>query len=238
VEARLLARFRPPVRHGTHEWIYRLPATGVDELRRHGVDLTAAAGGSEGRVQMSHVGRFLRINEWLIAYAEMIGHRLADWRGPREAQPLHPGGSAGDEPAPARVSPDAAAVIALGAGAPPIALLVELTRDERPVRVAERLRRHAAVIALQTSLASGEPVRGTVLVAPTLVAVEQLVRTADRELKSNVAIEGGMSPRERMMFCAQSDARCGSRRAWMLPALPPEHRESPQFTALEVSLPG
>jgi hypothetical protein len=38
VEAKLLARFRPPVRHGTHEWIYRLPATGLDELRRHGVE--------------------------------------------------------------------------------------------------------------------------------------------------------------------------------------------------------
>jgi hypothetical protein len=238
VEARLLARFRPPVRHGTHQWIYRLPTSGLDELRRHGVDLTAAAGSSEGRVQMSHVGRFLRINAWLIAYAGMIGHRLADWRGPREARPLASGGSVGGESAPARVAPDAAAVIAVGPGAPPIALLVELTRDERPVRLAERLRRHAAVIASRTSLASGEPVSGTILVAPTLVAVEQLVRIADRELTSDIAIEGGTSPRERMMFCAQSDASRGSGRAWMLPALPPEHRESPEFTALEVSLPG
>jgi hypothetical protein len=234
--AGLLARNRPLARLGTREWIYRLAPAGFRELQRDGLAVTEDPRWSERRVQMRRVDHVLRVNDWLIAYAGLVDHRMADWRGPREARSVAAGTPASDEPAPTLVSPDAAAVLRIGNGAA-ITLLVELTRPERPIRLAERLRHHASLVGLSPRLA-GEPVRGTIFVAPTLAAVEQLVRMADRELAIPDEIAAVPTARERIVFCARSDVRRGSRRAWLLPAQPPERRASPDLTALEVSLPG
>jgi hypothetical protein len=81
---------------------------------------------------MSSVEHVLRVNGWMLAYRLVLGERMLDWRGPREARVVQRDdttGASSDEPG---VSPDAEALIDLGAESPPLGFLVELARDASP----------------------------------------------------------------------------------------------------------
>jgi len=107
-EVGLLRRCRPLVRRGTNEWIYSLARSGFDRLRDEAVGVTQDARFSERRLQTHRTEHVLRVNDWLLAYAALTGHRLTDWRGSREAQPVCADAPCVEGMTPALVSPDAA----------------------------------------------------------------------------------------------------------------------------------
>jgi Replication-relaxation len=210
--AELLARFRPLVKRGTHQWIYQLARVGFRAAQRaygpEGTYIAEDARWSERRAaDMTSVEQILRVNGWMLAYRFILGERLLDWRGPRDERHTD-------------VTPDALAVIDVGSAAAPLELLVEVAREERPVRLAERLRRYDAL------LSGGRP--AAVFVARGYREVERLLRAAD------AVVAGG---RARLLVCAEPDLHRGDPRAWMLPQQAPEQRRSASFTAIEVTLP-
>lgn len=112
--AGLLARFRPLVKRGTHQWIYQLARKGFRAGQTtYGTDGTYVdedARWSERRAaDMSSVEQVLRVNGWMLAYRLLLGERLLDWRGARDARATAPAGTGQA----ADVSPDAAALIDL-----------------------------------------------------------------------------------------------------------------------------
>jgi len=235
--ARLLARFRPLLKRGTHQWIYQLARDGFRAAQSsygpEGLYIDEHARWAERRAaDIQSVDRILRVNGWMLAYRLLLGDRLLEWRGAREARISLPDAltDAGDEP---RVTPDAAALIDLGVESPPLELLVELARDERPVRLAQRLRRYDGLLRDGWRLVprfrnAGNP-PAVVLIAEGYRHVDQLLRAADRTL--------AQPGRGRVIVCAEPDLHRGDPRAWMLPLTMPEQRDSTAFTATEVALP-
>jgi hypothetical protein len=235
--AGLLLRFRPLVKRGTHQWIYQLAHDGFRAAQRSygpdGLYIAEHARWTERRAaDMPSVERILRVNGWMLAYRLVLGERLLDWRGAREARISTPD-AATDEGDDARVTPDAAALIDVGVESAPLELLVELARDERPVRLAERLRRYDSLLrdgwrSIPRFRTAGNP-PAVVLIAHGYRHVDQLLRAADATL----AHPG----RGRLIVTAEPDLHRGDPRAWMLPAATPAQRGSVEFTATEVLLP-
>jgi hypothetical protein len=235
--AGLLARFRPLLKRGTHQWIYQLARDGFRAAQRaygpEGLYIDEHARWAERRAaDMQTVDRILRVNGWMLAYRLILGERLLDWRGAREAR-ISPPDGAPDASDAARVTPDAAALIDLGVDSAPLELLVELTREERPVRLAERLRRYDALLrdgwrSVPHLRSAGNP-PGVVLIAHGYREVDQLLRAADGTL--------AQPGRSRVIVCAEPDLHRADMRAWMLPQATPEQRGSSTFTATEVALP-
>jgi hypothetical protein len=234
--ARLLSRFRPLVKRGTHQWVYQLARDGFRAAQQafgpEGEYIQESARWTERRAaDMLTVEQILRVNGWMLAYRLAIGGRLLDWRGAREARAAPP--EEGDSAAPVGVTPDAAAVIDLGPESPPLEVLVEVTREERPVRLTERLRRYDALLSHwwrsvpRFQQASGPP--AVVLVARGYGDVDRLMRASDRVLAG--------ASRSRLIFCAEPDLHRGRLRAWMLPTQTADQRGSEEFTATEIVLP-
>jgi Replication-relaxation len=233
--AGLTARFRPLVKRGTHQWIYQLARDGFRAAQTsygpEGTYIDENVRWTERRAaDMSSVEHVLRVNGWMLAYRLILGERMLDWRGPREARVQPDGvGAASDE---AGVSPDAEALIDLGAEAPPLGFLVELGRDERPVRLAERLRRYDTLLSVgwqsvpRLQRAAGPP--AAVFIGLGYQDVDRLLRAADAAVAS---------ARSRLIFCAEPDLHRGDLRAWMLPEETPQQRGSGEFTATEIALP-
>jgi Replication-relaxation len=226
----LLARFRPLVKRGTHQWIYQLARKGFRAAQSaygpDGTYIDEAARWSDRRAaDMASVEQVLRVNGWMLAYRLVLGERLLDWRGTRDARVA--------ATTTADVSPDAAALLDLGPQGAPLELLVELARDERPVRLAERLRRYDALLGdgwrqVPRFAQAGSP-PAAVFVARGYRDVERLLRAADDA--------AGASARSRLIFCAEADMHRRALRAWMLPAETPDRRGSDGFTATEIALP-
>jgi hypothetical protein len=236
--AALLARFRPLVKRGTHQWIYQLARDGFRAAQRsygpEGTYVPEDARWSERRAaDTASVEHVLRVNGWMLAYRLYLGERLLEWRGAREA----PAGQSGD----AGVMPDASALIDVGADAAPLELLVELGRDERPVRLSERLRRYDTLLSggwrsvPRFQHAGGPPAVG--FIARGYRDAERLLRAADATISVSSAATGAPA-RSRVIVCAEPDLHRGDLRAWMLPAQTPEQRGSTDFTAVQVTLPG
>jgi len=251
--AGLLTRFRPLVRRGTHQWIYQLARAGFREAQRcygpDGAYIDETLRWSERRaVDMRAVEHELRVNEWMLAYRRVVGGRVVDWLGRREARAAPAEAERDPQTEAMAVAPDAAALIELNPRSAPLELLVELEREERPVRLAERLRRYDALLSewwrSVPRFRLGERAPAVLFVAPSYRNAERLLRAADVELVKP-APEGAVPPaqaeapaREQALFCAEPDVQRGSLRAWMLPAQPPGARGSEDFTAREVRLPG
>jgi hypothetical protein len=228
--AGLLARFRPLVRRGRHQWIYQLARDGFRAAQhREGPDGAyvdpAARWSDQWAVDMRRVQHQLRVNGWMLAYRHVLGTSAVDWLGRREAR-MYP-----ETEAPG-VAPDAALLVELDPRAAPLELLVELARDERPVRLAERLRHYDALLSdgWRSVPRERRPERppAAVFIGAGYRDVERLLRAAATELTSAEA-------RERVLFCAEPDVHTANRRAWLLPA---ERSEADEFTAREVRLPG
>jgi hypothetical protein len=240
--AGLLSRFRPLVKRGTHQWIYQLARDGFRAAQRsygpEGTYIGEEARWSERRAaDMLSVEHVLRVNGWMLAYRLVLGERLLDWRGPREAPPGR--GEATDE---AGVTPDASALIDIGPESAPLELLVELGRDERPIRVTERLRRYDGLLSIgwrsvpRFQRAGGPP--AVVIIARGYRDVDRLLRAADAAIATASKEDATMAPaRSRLIFCAEPDLHRGDLRAWMLPAQTPEERGSTDFAATEITLP-
>ena len=234
--ARLLARFRPLVKRGTHQWIYQLARDGFRAAQTSygpdGTYIDEAARWSERRAaDMSSVEHVLRVNGWMLAYRLVLGERMLEWRGAREARMVPPGGTTG-APDDATISPDATALIDLGPQTAPLEVLVELARDERPVRLSERLRRYDGMLGSwwrtvpRLQRAADPP--AVVFIAPGYRDVDRLLRSADATVST---------ARARMIFCAEPDLHRGDLRAWLLPPQAPQERGSSEFTASEIALP-
>ena len=122
-------------------------------------------------------------------------------------------------------SPDAGALLDLGPQGAPLELLIELARDERPVRLAERLRRYDALLErgwreVPRFAHAGSP-PAVVFVARGYRDVERLLRAADGA--------AGASARSRLIFCAEPDMHRRALRAWMLPPETPDRRGSDEL---------
>lgn len=229
--AGLLLRFRPIVKRGTHQWIYQLARDGFRAAQRaygpDGTYISESARWTERRAaDISVVEQILRVNGWMLGYRLVLGERMLDWRGTREARTA----AEAEEP----VTPDAAARLDLSEDLPPLELLVELAREERPVRFAERLLRYDALLnrwwrSVPRFQHSGAP-PAVVLIARGYREVDRLLRRADR-------VATGVT-RGRLVFCAETDVHRGDLRAWTLPRGTPNQRESSDLTALAVNLPG
>ncbi|MGH2763102.1 MAG: replication-relaxation family protein [Thermoleophilaceae bacterium] len=241
--AGLLARFRPIVRRGTHQWIYQLARDGFRAAQRHeGPDGTYVDEGERWSdrwaVDMRRVQHQLRASGWMLAYRHLLGAAAIDWLGSREARAV----PESDDGEGAGVAPDAALLIELDPRGAPLELLVELAREERPARLAERLRRYAGLLSggwqavLRPRRAERPP--AVVFVARGYRDVDRLLRAADGELVGDSAGEAEAGMRERVLFCAEPDLHTGSLRAWVLPPDPPAARSSREFRAREVRLPG
>lgn len=239
--AGLLARFRPLVRRGTHQWIYQLARDGFRAAQqREGPDgpyLDEAVRWSDRwAVDMRRVQHQLRANGWMLAYRRLLEGAAVDWLGRRESR-VAPEGDAEA----AGATPDAAALIELDPRAAPLELLIELARDERPARLVQRLRHYAGLLSgtwkAVPRLRRAERPPAVAFVGGGYRDVDRLLRTADTELVHGSADESARI-RERVLFCAEADVHTGSLRAWMLPPEPPAARTSPEFTAREVRLPG
>jgi len=232
--ARLLSRFRPLVKRGTHQWIYQLARDGFRAAQRTygpgGTYIDEKARWTERRAaDIASVEQTLRVNGWMLAYRVVLGDRLLEWRGPRDARV-----AAGDAPDEPGVTPDAAARIDLGGQAVPLEVLVELGRDERPVRRAERLRRYNDLLNRSWHLVprfehAGSP-PAVVFIGHRYRDVDVLLRAADATIATPA--------RSRLIVCAEPDLHRGALRGWMLPAHTPDQRGSKDFTATEVALPG
>jgi hypothetical protein len=231
--AGLLLRFRPLVKRGTHQWIYQLARDGFRAAQKsygpEGTYIDETTRWAERRAaDMTSVEHVLRVNGWMLAYRLFLGERMLDWRGGREARVPPPDDVAED----AGVSPDAAALVDVGAASPPLELLVELRRDERPVRLAERLRRYDDLLSdgwrsVPRFQRAPEP-PAAIFIAQGYQQVDQLLRAADADVSAS---------RARLIFCAEPDIHRGELRAWMLPAQTPFERGSAAFTATEIALP-
>jgi Replication-relaxation len=230
--AGLLLRFRPLVKRGTHQWIYQLARGGFRAAQKsygpEGTYIDESARFAERRAaDMASVEHALRVNGWMLAYRLFLGDRMLDWRGSREARVLSPDDAREDG-----VAPDAAALIDLGPTAPPLELLIELRRDERPVRLAERLRRYDELLSegwrsIPRFQRSTEP-PAAMFIAQGYHHVDQLLQAADGLVSA---------ARARVIFCAEPDIHRGDLRAWMLPEQTAEQRGSAAFTATEIALP-
>jgi Replication-relaxation len=232
--AGVLARFRPLVKRGRHQWIYQLARDGFRAAQhREGPDGPYvdpdARWSDQWAVDMRRVQHHLRANGWTLAYRHVLGTAAVDWLGRREAR-LYPVTETGEAPG---VAPDAAVLVELDPRAAPLELLVELAREERPIRLAERLRHYDAVLheGWRSVPSPSRPERppAAVVVGAGYRDVERLLRAADAELIHPDA-------RERMLFCAEPDIHAGSLRAWLLPSEPPTGAR--QLVAREVRLPG
>jgi protein involved in plasmid replication-relaxation len=226
--AGLLARFRPLIRRGRHQWIYQLARDGFRAAQqRVGVDGAyvdpAARWSDQWAVDMRRVQHQLRVNGWILAYRHMLGSAAVDWLGRREAR-MQP------EEEAEGVAPDAAILIELEPRSAPLELLVELARDERPMRLAQRLQRYGELLAggwrSLPRHRRPEQQPAAVFVGAGYREVEQLIRAADAALRAS-----GPGVRDRLLFCAEPDLHAGSARAWMLPP-------AGEPTAREVRLPG
>lgn len=241
--AGLLARFRPLVRRGTHQWIYQLARDGFRAAQqREGPDGVYVEEGARWSdrwaVDMRRVQHQLRVNGWMLAYRHVLGTAAIDWLGSREA------GAAPerDDDEGAGVAPDAGALIELDPRAAPLELLIELARDERPARLADRLHRYLEFLgggwrAVRRPRRAERP-PAVAFVARGYRDVDRLLRAADVELTGDPGSDAIGEVRERVLFCAEPDLHTGSLRAWTLPPEPPASRASPEFTAREVRLPG
>lgn len=242
--AGLLARFRPLVRRGRHQWIYQLARDGFRAAQqREGpagpyVD-PAVRWSDQWAVDMRRVQHQLRVNGWMLAYRRLLGADAIDWLGRREAR-IAP--DAADDAEPTGVAPDAAVLIELDPRAAPLELLVELAREERPIRLAERLNRYCRLLdegwrSLPRARRADQP-PAAVFIGAGYRDVERLIRAADTELAESASDATGAGARERLLFCAEPDVHTGSLRAWMLPSEPAGGRAAGEFTAREVRLPG
>jgi hypothetical protein len=235
--AGLLARFRPLLQRGTHKWIYQLARDGFRLAQRcYGTDgayIDEEARWTERRaVEMRRVEHDLRVNAWMLSYRHLVGRqRMVDWLGRREAR-VEPVGAGEATPG---ITPGAAALLALDLRSAPLEILVELVRDERPVRLAERLRRYDGLLGdwwpSVPRFRSSERPPAAMFIAPSYRAADNLIRVGDEEFTSEAA-------RSRVLFSAEPDIQRGSLRAWMLPETPPELRASNELAAREVTLPG
>lgn len=235
--AGLLARFRPVVKRGTHQWIYQLARDGFRAAQRsygpEGPYISEQLRWTERRAaDMSSVEHILRVNGWMLAYRFVLGERLLDWRGPREALLDH-GGSGHGASDEAGVTPHASALIDVGPEAAPLELLVELSRDERPVRLTDRLRRYDKLLSVGWRSVPRFQHAG---LPPALVMIARGYRDVDRLLR---AADGAVSTsaRRRLIICAEPDLHRGALRAWMLPPQTPQERGATAFTAVEIALP-
>lgn len=239
--AGLLLRFRPLVKRGTHQWIYQLARDGFRAAQRsygpEGTYIREDARWSERRAaDMPSVEHVLRVNGWMLAYSLVLGERLLDWRGPREA----PAGSGEAEDV--AVTPDGSGLIDVGPEAAPLELLVELGRAERPIRLTERMRRYDRLLSVGWRSVSrfqraGSP-PAVVFIARGYRDVDRLLRAADSAVVTRLHADVvGAPARSRLIFCAEPDLHRGDLRAWMLPPQIPDERGSADFTAVEISLP-
>ena len=169
-------RLRPRLNRGSHEWIYHLARPGFGLGQRYLRDRDdpyiprEAKWHQRDAIDLDYVWHDLEVNQWMRAYAELLGDQLEDWLGPAEARThvasrfdptlrRHRAPTT-DQLAPSRgwvrdlrsgedvrpVFPDAAAVLQPDDGRLPAEVLVEYDRTGRATKNIEKLRRYDTLL--------------------------------------------------------------------------------------------
>jgi hypothetical protein len=176
-DAGWIDRLRPRLERGSHEWIYYLArkgfALGQSYVRGEQPYIPREAKWRpRDVVDLDYVWHDLELNDWMLAYARLLGEGLDDWLGPTEAAVeiestfdsslrRHVrltadrvardllGGSdlqLGKELWP--VFPDASVLVADPDGGPPTEVLVEYDRTRRPAKNVEKFRRYDTLLTI------------------------------------------------------------------------------------------
>lgn len=225
----LVDKFRPPSLRGSYQWTYCLDRAGHELLK----DLDLIPSGERFRPRA--VGDFktvlhaLQLNAWVIAYRELLGGRLLEWRGEpdsriafssdarrRIAERRDASSLQLDRPQP--IWPDAALDIQRDDG-PVSTLLVEFDRTQRPDKNRSKFLRYDALLcSWWRETIYGE--RGhrpfVVFVCQDEPSLQAFMRAAD-DAFTGLARGGGHPGRQRALFVLEQDVHRGSLRAWLLP---------------------
>jgi Replication-relaxation len=274
-------RLRPRLERGSHEWIYYLEHKGFrlgQSYVRGGAPYIPREAKWRPRdvVDLDYVCHDLELNDWMLAYARLLGEGLDDWLGPTEAaveiesnfdsalrrhvrltaqrvtpDTVHVGDlRLGEELWP--IFPDAGVLIADPTGGPPTEVLVEHDRTRRPAKNLEKFRRYDTLLTIGwravARFRSRVPEqRGYPRLVVAFVCqpgtVMAFMAAADGEVTGRLHSYLNPQPqhyvgRRAMVFCDAEDLIGGSRRAWLLPTMPPDARRGSELQSQEVLLPG
>ena len=176
-DAGWLDRLRPRTDRGSHEWIYFLARRGfqLGQSYFRGEETYVpreAKWRPRDAVDLDYVWHDLEVNEWILAYRELLGELLEDWLGPAEARveirsaydselrrhaPPKAGRLCtehtwahdlrlGEDVLP--VFPDASVLLVEGSGFEAREVLVEYDRTGRPAKNLEKFRRYDTLLTV------------------------------------------------------------------------------------------
>jgi hypothetical protein len=218
-----VTRFRPRLSKGKHEWIYQLDRKGF-ELGKRYWRLDGPYIGEEAKWRPRHVTDYsvvehdLQVNAWVIAYRQLCGDHLIDWRGPdhgrievptkyeeRRFRPVGPEDASRELSGYRRVRdlrlrrfapvvPDATLTLLSRRSGSEVDVMVELDRTRRPTTNLDKLRRFDAFFTAWWRLADRYRGAGgcpmVVFVCPGEDEAMSLMRAADGEVTGRHAIPG------------------------------------------------
>jgi Replication-relaxation len=244
----LVDKFRPPSLRGSYQWSYCLDRGGHDLLKD--LDLIPSA----ERFRPRAIGDFktvlhaLQLNAWVIAYRDLTGERLREWRGEPDSRIEFSSearrqlaartdltGLQLDRPQP--IWPDAALEVERTGGGIST-LLVEFDRTQRPDKNHSKFLRYDALLCSwwRESVYGERGRRPLVLfVCQDEASLEAFMRAADDAFTGRTNGEGHAG-RERALFVLEQDVHRRSSRAWLLPEAQPRRREG-AFLPRPVGLP-
>lgn len=246
----LVHKFRPPALRGSYQWSYCLDRAGHEMLK----DLELIPAGE--RFRPRGIGDFktvlhaLQMNAWVIAYRELLGAQLREWRGEpdsriefssdarrRLAASHDVDGLQVDRPQP--IWPDAALEIERDDGTMS-AFLIEFDRTQRPDKNRSKFLRYDGLLCSWWR----ESVYGERRTRPMVVFVCQdeaslaaFMHAADDAFTGRVVGVEGYPGRGRAAFVLEQDVHRGTPRAWVLPEKPPRLRDG-EFLPRPALLPG
>lgn len=240
----LVDKFRPPSLRGSYQWSYCLDRAGHELLK----DLELIPRGERFRPRA--VGDFktvlhsLQLNAWVIAYRELLGGRLLEWRGEpdsrlefssdarrRIAERREAPSVELDRPQP--IWPDAALDIDRDDGRVST-LLVEFDRTQRPDKNRSKFLRYDALLCSwwrETVYGDRDRRPLVVFVCQDAASLEAFMLAADDTFTGYVR-DVGHPGRRRALFVLEQDVHRGSARGWLLP----EERDG-EFLPQPVRLP-
>jgi hypothetical protein len=239
-----LERFRPYSPRGSYEWTYFLSATGHRLLRDVGVIDAGARFKPRDVFDYGRALHDIQLNAWVLAYRQLLGPALLDWRGehqitpPREARQSqlrfseHWSVEGLRDPQPRPVVPDAALEIDHDGAAEPRHFLIEYDRTSRTDKNYDKFRRYDTFLAAwwqHTELGERAESPFVLFVCQDDAERDDFLSRADRELTghhwhpTHTPDQHKYIGRRHILFCNERDAHHGRCQARRLPPYPPGH---------------
>ncbi len=238
-----LERFRPYCRRGSYPWTYQLGQAGHRLLRETGHLEPRARYQPRVLHDYSYVVHDLQLNAWILAYRDLLGDTLVEWRG---ETPIHPPPKrrqsqlalANDwtaeglqDPAARPVFPDAVLEIKRPDAQPPWTFLLEHDRTRRVDKNFDKFRRYDTYLtAWHAGFARlGDDDSPYVLfICQDHDQRELFMAAADHELTGHrwhpvTPDQHEYVGRKRILFATELDIHTGNVEARRLPPYPPRH---------------